>query len=181
MHQLRLVARRHHNHARQATQIRHVDRTRVRLTVRPHETRPVDRKSYRQLLDRLVMHYLGGRPLQEGRVNRRKRLEALRRQTRAERHTVLLRDTHIEGPLRMRLLEQVQPRAVRHRRRNRYDPVVLVRFLDQAVRKYLGVGGGVRRPLVLRPGNHIKLGYTVILVLACLRRRIAFALHRYAV
>ena len=71
----------------------------------------------------------------------------------------------------MRLLEQVQPRAVRHRRRNRYDPVVLVRFLDQAVRKYFGVGGGVRRPLVLRPGNHIELGHTVILVRACLRRR----------
>ena len=180
MHKLRLVTCRHHNHPRQAAQIRHVERTCVRLTVGTHKTRSVDRKAHRQLLDRHVVHNLIVGPLQECRVDRRERLETLRRQARAERHTMLLRDPHVERAIRMRLLEQVQTRPVRHRRRDRNHPVVLVRFLDQAVRKHLCVGWRIRHTLVLRPRDHIKLRDTVILVGRVLRWCIALALHRHA-
>ena len=60
----------------------------------------VDREAHRQLLDRHVVHDLVVGALQEGRVDRGKRLHPLGRQPGGEGHRVLLGDADIEGALR---------------------------------------------------------------------------------
>ena len=77
----------------------------------------------------------------------------------------------------MRLLEQVQTRSVRHRRRDHHHPVVLVRFFDQAVRACLVWDSAFDTPLLRPVIIELQTPDTVGRVL---RWCIALALHRHA-
>ena len=140
------------------------------------EAGAVDREAHRQALDRHVVHDLVVGALQEGRIDRRERLEAFGREAGGEGHRVLLGDADIEGALRERLLEQVEAGAGRHGGGDGDDLVVLLRFLDQALGEHLGVGRRVRLGLGLRAGDDVELDDAVILVGGALGRRVALAL-----
>ena len=122
------------------------------------------RKAHRQPLDRDIVHHLVVGALQEGRIDRRERLEAFRRQPAGEGHRVLLGNADVEGALGELLLEQVEPGARRHRRRDGDDPVVLARLLDQALAEHLGVLRRAALGFGLRAGRHVELDHAVILV-----------------
>ena len=96
-----------------------------------HQTRPVQREPHRQALDRHVVHHLVVAALQEGRVDRRKGLQALARQPRRKGHRMLLGDADVEAPPGKPLRELVEPRPRRHRRRDRHHPLVPLRLGDQ--------------------------------------------------
>ena len=89
---------------------------------------------------------------------------------------MLLGDAHVEAPPRKPLGEEVEPGAVRHRRRHRDDPLVALRLADQRLREDLGVGWRVRRLLLLRARHHVELRHPVVLVARRLRRGVALAL-----
>ena len=146
-----------------------------------HQTGPVERKAHRQPLDRDIVHHLVIGALQEGRIDRRERLEAFGRQPPAEGHRVLLGDPDVEAAVGELLLEQIEPGARRHRRGDRDDLVVLARLLDQALAEHLGVLGSAALRLRLHPGHHVELDHPVVLVGRGLGRRIALALLRHDV
>ena len=125
VHQLDLVGRRHQHEAGQAAEIGQIERAGMGRAVGAHEAGAVEDEAYGQALDSHVMHDLVIGPLQEGRIDRRKRLEALRRQTRREGHPMLLGDADIEAALREALGEFVEPRPRRHRRGQRDDALVI--------------------------------------------------------
>lgn len=178
MHKFCLVGRRHHHKARQAGQKRHIEGSGMGRPVGPDQPRPIDGKAHREALDCHVMHNLIVAPLQKGRIDRAKGLHPARSQTGTERHRMLLGDPHIETPFRKPVMEQVQPRPVRHRRRDRNNPCIPLRLGDQALCKDLGIGRRVRRRLGLHPGQHIELRGRMAPVLRRLCRGIALALAR---
>src|SRR5262249_54667887 len=97
-----------------------------------HKPSAVHCETYRQTLDRDVMHDLVIGALQEGRIDRRKRFVAFGGKAGAESYAVLFGDTDVESSVWKFLLEQATAGTGRHRRRDRNNLVVLARFLDQA-------------------------------------------------
>merc|ERR1719359_535192 len=71
-----------------------------------------------------VMDQLIIASLHERRINAAEGLEALDRETRRERHGVLLRDAHVVRPLREPPPEDVHARAAGHRRRDADDVAI---------------------------------------------------------
>ena len=139
------------------------------------------REAHRQLLDGDVVHHLVVSALQEGRIDGGERLEAFGGKPAAERYCVLLGDADIEAAVGKFLLEQIEPRARRHRRGDGDDLVVLARFLDQALGEYFGVLRRAALGFGLRAGGDVELDDAVIFVGRGFRRRIAFALLRHDV
>ncbi len=140
------------------------------------------REAHRQLLDRDVVHDLVVGALQEGRVDRAERLEALGRQAGGEGHGVLLGDADVEGAVRERLAEQVEPGAGRHRGGDGDDLVVLARLLDQALGEHLGVGSARSAcGLACAPVTTSNLTTPWYLSADALGRRVALALLRHDV
>ena len=109
--EFRLIGRRHHHEAGQTAEIGNVERTRMRRAVGADETGAIHREAHRQALDRDVMDDLVVGALQEGRIDHRERLVALRREARAERHAMLLGDADVEGALGEFLAEMIEPGA----------------------------------------------------------------------
>src|SRR5690606_5076009 len=147
--------------------------------VRSDQTRTVDRKAHRQVLDRHVVHDLVVGALQKGRIDRAERAHPLRGQARGESDRVLLGNTDIEAPLWEFGGELVEAGAARHRGGNGADRAVTLRFREQSLGKDAGVA---RRPggaLGLLAGDDVELLHAVVLVGAVLGRRVAFALLSY--
>ncbi len=96
-------------------------------------TRPgaVDGEAHRQLLDGDVVHDLVVAALQEGRVDRRERLEALAGEAGGEGDGVLLGDADIEAALGKALGELVEAGARRHRGGDGDDLLVGLGLGDQ--------------------------------------------------
>ena len=69
-------------------------------------------KAHRQALDRDVVHDLVVGALQEGRVDRGKRLVAFGGKPGREGHGVLLGDADVEGAIRKRLGEDIDARCL---------------------------------------------------------------------
>ncbi len=109
----------------------------MRRAVGADEARPVDGEANGQPLDGDVVHDLVVGALQEGRVDRRERLQALRGEPAGERHRVLLGDADVEGALGELLAEEVEPGAVGHRRGDGDDLLVLPRLRDEALGEHL--------------------------------------------
>jgi hypothetical protein len=112
----------------------------VRRPIVAAQPAAVHAEDHRQVLQAHIVHHLVERPLQKRRVDRAERLESLGRHPRGKDHRVLLGDPHVEVARGMLRPEEIKRRAVRHRRSNRYDLVVIVRQLHQALGKDLGVG-----------------------------------------
>ena len=104
----------------------------MRRPVGADQAGAVHAEAHRQLLDRHVVHDLIVGALQEGRIDRDKRLVSLRRQPGGEGHAVLLGDADVESAVGKGLGENIDAGARRHRRGDGDDAVVLLRFLDQA-------------------------------------------------
>ena len=100
VHELGFVGRRHDHEAGQAAEIGEVERAGMGRAVGADEAGAIDGEAHRQALDRDVVHDLVVGALQEGRIDRGERLEALRRQARGEGHAMLLGDADVEGALR---------------------------------------------------------------------------------
>ena len=137
-----LVGRRHHRHVRQAAQVREVERADVRRAVGADDAGAVDREHDRQVLQHDVVDQLVVRALQERRVDRDHRLHAFARESRGERHRVLLGDADVEIAIREFLREAHEPRAFAHRRRDADDARIARRHVAQPVAEDLRV----RRP-----------------------------------
>ncbi len=139
VHQFQLVGRRHDDEVRQASEIGHVEGTRMGGAVGADQSRPIDGEPHRQLLQGNVVHDLVESALQEGRIDRGERLEALGRQAGGEGDAVLLGDRHVESALGEALGELVQAGARRHRRGHRHDLLVGLRLRDQRLGEDRGV------------------------------------------
>ena len=119
----------------------------VRRAVLAGDAGAVEGEDDRQVHDGHVVEDLVEGALQERRVDRRDRLHPLRGHAAAERHGVLLGDADVEHSIRQRLGELVEPRPLRHRRRDRHDLRVVLGELDQRLRE----DRGIRR----RPGRRL--------------------------
>ena len=128
VHEFGLVGRRHDDESRQAAEIRKIERAGVRRAVGADQTGAVHAEAHRQLLDRDVVHNLIVSALQERRVDRDKRLVALRRQPRREGHAVLLGDADVEGAIGKCLGKDVDAGARRHGGGDGDDAVVFLRL-----------------------------------------------------
>ena len=107
------------------------------------EPGPVDREAHRQVLDRDVVHDLIVGALQEGRVDRAERLEALGGETRGEGDRMLLGDADVEGAVGIGVAEQVDAGARRHRGGDGDDLLVARGLGDQRIAEHAGIGGRV--------------------------------------
>ena len=94
--QQRLVARGHQRHVRQAAQVRDVEGAVVRRAVVADEAGAVHREDDGELLQADVVDDLVERALQERRVDRADRLDALERQAGGEQDRLLLGDADVE-------------------------------------------------------------------------------------
>ncbi len=93
----------------------------MRGAVGAHQARAVEREHHRQVLDRDVVDQLVVGALQEGRVDRDHRLQALAGQAGREGHGVLLGDAHVVVAVGKALLELDQARALAHRGRDAHQ------------------------------------------------------------
>ena len=136
----------------------------------------VDGEAHRQLLDGDVVHHLVVAALQEGRVDRRERLEALGGEAGGEGDAVLLGDADIEAAFGKALGELVEAGARRHGRGDGDDLLVGLGLGDQRLGEHGLVGRRVGHRLGLLAGDDVELHDAVVLVGARLGRRIALAL-----
>ena len=164
--------------ARQAAEIGDVEGAGMGRAVGADEPGAVHGEAHRQSLDGDVVHDLVIGALQEGRVDRGERLQALGRESGGEGHAVLLGDADVEAAVGKFLGEQVEAGAGRHRGGDGDDLVVLPRLLDQRLGEHLGIGRRGRLRLRLRAGRDVELDHAVILVGGFLGRLVALALLR---
>ncbi|CAG9212845.1 hypothetical protein PSP6_310082 [Paraburkholderia tropica] len=153
----------------------------MRRAVRADEARAVDREDHRQVLQRHVVDQLVVAALQEGRVDRDHRLEALGCETARERHRVLLGDADVEVTVREALLELDHARALAHGRRDADDAAVQLGRIAQPFAEHLRVGllGGRGRRLdafgrVELAGTVVqdRVGFGELVALAFLRHHV---------
>ena len=178
VHEFGLVGRRHDDEIRQAAEISEIERAGMGRPVGADQAGAIHAEAHRQLLDRDVVHDLVVGALQERRIDRDKRLVALRRQASGKGHAVLLGDADVEGAIGKCLGENIDAGARRHRRGDGDDAVVLLRLLDQAFAEHLGVGRRVGGGLLLLAGRDVEFDDAMIFVLRGFGRRVAFALLR---
>ena len=176
MHQLGLIRGGHHGKARQVREIGNVVAARMGRPVCPDKPGAVDGEPHRQALDRHVMHDLIVAALEESGIKRAKGFHPARCQRGGKGHTVLFCNTHVETPAGKTFGKEVEPRAIRHRRRHRADLVIGGGQLDEVLSKYLGIGRRIRRCLGLFTGHHVELGGRMALVAGLFRRAITLAL-----
>ncbi len=113
----------------------------VRLSVGADDSRAVDGKQNRQLLDSDIVDQLIVGALQEGRVDSHHRLVVADRRAGGERHRVLFRNRHIEILVRVFSGKLDHARAFAHSRRNGHQLAVFRRGFAQPVAKNFRVGG----------------------------------------
>ncbi len=179
VHQLGLVGGRHDDEIGQAAEIGVVERAGMGGTVGADQSGAIDRETYRQALDRDVVHHLVIAALQEGRIDRAERFVALGRKTGGKCHRMLFGDADIEGALWEGFGENIDPGAGRHCGGNADDLVVLLRLLDEALAEYVLVGRRIRLGFRLRAGRDVEFYDGVILVGGSFRRAVALALLRH--
>lgn len=101
----------------------------MRLPVGADQTGAVNADKYIRVLAADVMDDLIVRPLQKGRINRKKRLHALERHSSRHRRRMLFCDSDIKHAFREFFRKPFQFRADRHGRCNGDNSVILARQL----------------------------------------------------
>ena len=143
----------------------------MRSAVVADDARAVHGEYDGEILDGDIVQHLVEPALQERRVDRDNRHDALRRQTGGHRHRVLLADADVDDALRELAEERQQSGAARHRRRDRDRSLVALQDLAHRV----GEDGGVlRRRGLRRPAR----GHAVPFHVVVLGRTVAVALLR---
>ncbi|MNJ51189.1 hypothetical protein D3C77_464870 [compost metagenome] len=104
--------------------------TLMRLSVRTYKASAIDRKHHVRVMAAYVMHNLIVSSLHERGINRKYRLHPFHGQRRTHRSRMLFSNTYIDHSPRKALRELNKPRASRHRRCHRNDPLVLLSQLD---------------------------------------------------
>ena len=135
VHQFGFIGGRHDDEVRQAAEIGVVERAGMGGAVGADEAGAVDGEAHRQALDRHVVDDLVVAALQEGRVDRAERLVAFGGKAGRKGHRMLLGDADVEGAVGEGLVEDVDAGAGRHRGGDADDLVVLLGFLDEALRR----------------------------------------------
>ena len=102
---------------------------------------PIHAEHHRQILQTDVVDNLVIGPLQEGGVNRAKRLETLGGHAGGKKHRVFLGDADVEIPVGMLGLKPIQPSAIGHGPGDGHDPGILIRHLGEMVGKHFTEGG----------------------------------------
>uniref|UniRef100_A0A0A9DP90 Uncharacterized protein n=1 Tax=Arundo donax TaxID=35708 RepID=A0A0A9DP90_ARUDO len=176
VHELGLVGGGHDHHVGQARHVGDVEGAAVRGPVGADEPRPVEREPHREPLQVDIVHHLVVAALEEGGVDGAERPEPLGGEPRGERHGVLLRDAHVEAPLREPLLEVVEPRAAAHGGVDRHHLVVHLRLPDQRLGEVLRVQQRRGLRLELLPCRRVEPDHAVHPVRRRLRRRVTLPL-----
>ena len=128
------------------------------------------------------MHHLVIAALQEGRIERAERLDAIGGKAGGEGDSMLLGDADVEGAVGKAFGEEVEAGARRHGGGDGDDLVVALGLFDQLLGEHLGVGGRVGLGgLGLLAGDHVELGHGVVLVGGAFGRSVALALLRHDV
>src|SRR6185437_11982376 len=123
--------------------------TSMRRAIGANEAGAIHYETNGQLLNGDVMDNLIVSTLQECRINRDKWLVALGRQSRGKCHSMLLRNSDVEGTLWIGLGENIDAGAARHCGRDRHNAVVLCGLFNKTFAEYFRVGRRVRSSLVL--------------------------------
>ncbi len=100
MHEIGLVGSRHQDETGQAAEIGDIEGAGMGRSIGADQTGAIHGETHRQPLDGDVVHDLVIGALQERRIDRRERLEALGRQTCGEGHAMLLGNADVEGAVR---------------------------------------------------------------------------------
>ena len=101
---------------------------------------PVYREQHRQLLVHHVMHHLVVSPLQESRIDRHHRLQAVAGHARGNGNAVLFGNGHVKIPVRVFLFEAHQPGSFAHGRGHRHQALIPRRHIAYPIAEYLAVG-----------------------------------------
>ncbi len=117
----------------------------MRCAVFANDARPIHSEGHRYIHQTRIVHHLVVSALQEGRVDRDDGPCARFGESGGHRHRVLFGDARVVEARREAIGEGVEPRARRHRRRDRVDAQVAFRELDQRRREGLGEGGPLLR------------------------------------
>ena len=176
--ELVLVARRRDHEVRDRAQVGEVEGAVVGRAVAADEPGAVEHEGDRQLLERDVVDDLVEGALQERRVDRADRAQALAREARGEGHGVLLGDADVVDALRMARAEAVEAGAVGHRRGDRHHPLVAVGEARERVGEGLGPGRRPARRRAALSGGGVEGGGGVPAEGIGLGRREAAALAR---
>ena len=176
-----LVRRRHDHRVGNAAQVGQIVAALMSRAIAADEAGAIDRKHDRQVLQRHVVNELIVGALQERRVDRDHRPQALCGHPRGEGHRMLLGDRDVEIAIGETFGELDQPRALAHRRRDGNDARIALRHVAQPLAEDLRV----RRPgtLFLEDGatDRIEGAGAVPLDRVRLGRRVALALARHDV
>ena len=133
-------------------------------TVRANKTCAVHRKADRQVLQRHIMHHLVITALEEGRVNRAKRLIAIRRKTACKGDSMLFGNPDIEHAFREDLAKFLHARPARHRRSDTDDFIILARFRNQTFGEDFRIGRRIGFRLGLHACDDVKFRHAVIFI-----------------
>src|SRR6267378_1779070 len=136
-----LVRRRHDHGVGNAAQEAQIVAALVSRAIAADEAGAVHRKHDRQLLQRHVVNELIVGALQERRVDRHHRLQAVRGHPRGEGHRMLLGDRDVEIAIGETLGELDQAGALAHRRRDGNDAWIALRHVAQPLAEDLRIGG----------------------------------------
>lgn len=133
------IARRHHQHARDAAQVGEVEAACVSRAVFAYQSGAVDGEQHVEVLYRDVVDQLIVTTLQEGRIDRHHRLAAFAGHTGSQGHCVLFGDGHVEVTLGEAFAERDQVRTFLHRRRDADQPCVSVGHVTDPLAEHAGV------------------------------------------
>ena len=117
----------------------------MRWPIVPNDARPVQREHDVRLLQAYIVEYLIVGPLDERGVDRGYWFEARKPKSPREDQGMLFRDADVVEPFRESLLKLVKTSPLRHRRRYRYDALVLFGEFKHCITEHRGV-----RPLMRR-------------------------------
>src|SRR5690606_19299578 len=148
----RLFHQRRHNHVGETSEVGEFVRGERCCPVRTCETRTIEAKVHRKVLNTDVVYYLIVRPLHERTVYVAIGNETLHSKSGGERHSMLLSNSHIERPIGHFLHHDVKRRTRRHSGRDADNFVVLPGQLPHRMAKDILVSRWLNR-LVFSPGN----------------------------
>jgi hypothetical protein len=124
---------------RDLTQEGDIINTLVRFPVISNKARPVKCEYHRKSLNTDIVENLVERSLKEGRIYCADWFSALAGESRGKGDRMLLTNTDIKEPLRMRSLERIQSRSTRHGGGDRDHVRVAIREFDGSLRKNLRI------------------------------------------